>query len=361
MATRPARHLPPPPLQTPWWQRGRPLSQPAWRQLVEQQCGLTLRAQAHDAGFTDQQILWRVRTGRWELVAAGVYLTTVGRDDVGMWSVAAVLASAQIAPPTSPPSDGLVFGSAALSHRSAAFLQGLGPAPQVVDLLVDHRRRVRPAPGIRLHRSRFLQQRLDPTAWPWRTAVEHTVFDLADTMPLDGAIAVVVKAVSTQRTTPASLRLALAGRSRQRWRAELIEMLTPAAAGAESVLELRFVKGVLRPHGLPLGESQQHTRAGRHDRRYAALRLLVELDGWAWHGDPGARAHDNRRDRVAAIDGWLTTRAGWREVVGAPCQLAWELGRLMQARGWSGVPRRCRLEGCGATALGSKTFTGLQN
>lgn len=360
LPSRPARHatagalgrLPLPPLEMPWWAHGVPLPRAGWERLVEQQCGLTLRAQAHDAGLSDRQIHWRVQTGRWETVAPGLYLTTPGRADWGMWTVAAVLGSAQLAPPA-PRRPGVLFGSAMLSHRAAATLQGLAtpPAHPVIDITVPHRRRLTVPSGVLLHRSRFAVDRIDPVAWPWRTAVEHTVLDLAHVGALEEAVAVVAQALATRRVTPAGLAAALAGRPCQRWRRQVQDLLIPDAAGAESALEVRFVTGVLRPHGLPLGESQACTRAGRHDRLYAELRLLVELDGWTWHGTPGARSRDNRRDRLAGIDGWLTTRAGWREVVGTPCQLAWEMAALMQARGWCGAPRSCRRPACGPQLL----------
>ena len=110
---------------------------------------------------------------------------------------------------------------------------------------------------------------------------EHTVLDCADlgSTSTEEAIDLIARACSQRLTTPRAIGAALAGRARHRRRDELADVLTDVRAGAESVLEVRFLRGVLRPHGLPVGVGQHGTAAGRHDGVFRGQRLIVELDG----------------------------------------------------------------------------------
>ena len=79
-------------------------------------------------------------------------------------------------------------------------------------------------------------------------------------------------------------------------------------------------------------------RSRLRDVEHAASRVVVELDGSLAHR--GTRWRDLERDAYAAADGWITVHAGWHEVLD-PCRLARVVARLLQARGWTGVPRSC--------------------
>lgn len=46
----------------------------------------------------------------------------------------------------------------------------------------------------------------------------------------------------------------------------------------------------------------------------APLRIVVEVDGAAWHGDPESRAADRARDAALAELGWTVVRLPAREV-----------------------------------------------
>jgi len=120
--------------------------------------------------------------------------------------------------------------------------------------------------------------------------------------------------------------------------------LDDVADGAESVLELRYVNGVERSHGLPAATRQQRsTRAGRRwrdDNAYEQQRVLVELDGRLGHVGEGA-FRDRSRDNGALLDGWVTLRFGWQDVTQRPCLVAADVAKVLRDRGWSGRARRC--------------------
>lgn len=46
----------------------------------------------------------------------------------------------------------------------------------------------------------------------------------------------------------------------------------------------------------------------------APLRIVVEVDGAAWHGDPESRAADRARDAALAELGWTVVRLAARDV-----------------------------------------------
>ncbi len=76
------------------------------------------------------------------------------------------------------------------------------------------------------------------------------------------------------------------------------------ADGAESAMEVRYVRDVERAHGLPRGDATgpyaRRPRAERHDVGYVEQRVLVELDGELGHEGRAARIRDGRRDRRGA-------------------------------------------------------------
>ena len=292
-------------------------------------------AQCLAGGLTRRAVEWRVGSGRWQRLHRR-RLPGAARCCVAEHAC-----------------DGAVLmggvGSAA-SHATAGALYGLVPEPgPVVHLAVDQSRRLGSHRGVVVHRVTGLDEWIHPTGWPPRTTIERTVLDLADVGTLDSAIAVVAFACQRYLTTAAALAQALPRRRGQRWGRELCEMLEDVAAGAQSTMEVRYIRDVERAHGLPTAERQLATDLGRrryHDNGYAEQRVLVELDGRSGHEGWANRRADATRDRQVGADGWLTVRAGWTEVAGGPCVLAQEIADVLRARGWSGRPRRCRRRGC---------------
>ena len=54
-----------------------------------------------------------------------------------------------------------------------------------------------------------------------------------------------------------------------------------------------------------------------------------------------AAGGDAVRDNQAGAHGILSTRYGWREVYGHPCETALLQTRILRKRGWTGKPRPC--------------------
>jgi hypothetical protein len=278
-------------------------------------------------------VRWKLQRGLWVRRHPGVYQTLPGKDDWHTDALAALLA---------------VSGSA-WSHRTAGFVHGLlTEAPQIIELVVDERRRVASPDAVKIHRRVDANAYVDDLHWPWRVTVGDTVLDLAEDGKTEDTLAILGRAFYRGLVTEESLLALLARRSRHPRRRLLIEVLGDVAAGAESVMEVRFFRDVERAHGLPVGRRQAATVAGGlrlHDVAYDEFGVLVELDGRLGHDGP-ARINDGVRDRRSATKGWLTVRAFWPDVAVTPCELSVELGGVFASRGWTGAPRACRRRTC---------------
>ena len=149
------------------------------------------------------------------------------------------------------------------------------------------------------------------------------------------------QAIQSRRTSAARLQHALEARSRHGRRALLSELLGDVALGVESPLELRYLRDVERPHGLPQGDRQHQSRSRhRRDVVYLGYRLVVELDGRLGHEGVG-RFRDMERDNQATLDGEATLRYGFRDIAGLPCLVARQVGGVLMTRGWPGPFLRC--------------------
>jgi hypothetical protein len=340
---RPARVRQAGPMEEVEWYRrlgppAPPRSPAELDQVAVEQRGLVTRAQCLKAGLSTKAVEVRLANGRWRRVHHGVYLTTPGRDDWWTYAVAAHLACGP---------------EAAWSHRTAAFVWGLlASPPSTLEVLQPRDFAVRPPRGVTVRRNCHLDSRVDQLWWPWVTTAEDTVLDLAEVVELDELFALLGRAFQRQRTSEGLLLARLADRRRHSRRDLLREVMGDVATGAESTMEVRYIRDVERAHGLPRGERQlsaSPTSAARHDVAYAEQRVLVELDGELGHEGRGARIRDGRRDRRGATLGWLTARAFWPDVLDA-CALALEVGAILGTRGWRGSPHRCRRRPCSIAA-----------
>jgi very-short-patch-repair endonuclease len=134
-------------------------------------------------------------------------------------------------------------------------------------------------------------------------------------------------------------------RQRVRWRRDLAAALQEVADGCHSMLELRYVRLVERPHGLPRGVRQNRRDRWRDDVTYAGYAVTVELDGRLAH--PAERAfRDHRRDNAAVLTGLTVLRYGHADLAHRPCAVAREVAAVLRAAGWLGRPRSCG-PGCG--------------
>jgi len=153
----------------------------------------------------------------------------------------------------------------------------------------------------------------------------------------------VTLAVQRRRTTARRLRQALGARERHPRRRLIEGLLRDVAVGAQSPLEVTYLRDVERAHGLSaLVSRQRPSRDGRAQRDvwYDDFGVVVELDGRLGHTGLGA-FRDMDRDNLASLDGLLTLRSGAADLHGRPCSIAAQVARALRQRGWDGCPTRC--------------------
>lgn len=298
-------------------------------QFAARQSGVVSRQQALTSGLTPAAVNWRVASRRWTPLGDGLYLTHTGELTWEARAATAVLRR---------------DGPAALSHRSAAYLHGLAPMPERIELLVPWGATTGSGGQVRVRSTSRFDERVAETPFPPRTTVEQTVLDLTYTMGAAAAIGLAAKAAQQGLTTSERLAEALRGRHRHRGRMLFEAAFGDIKEGAESLLEIRYVQRVERPHRLPTSVMQVpvHTPLGRlrRDFTFRDWKVILEVDGRLGHEGDGMQL-DRRRDRAAAVDGWVTLRYTWWEIMDDPCAVAAEIAQVLRARGWTGTLTPC--------------------
>jgi hypothetical protein len=305
--------------------------------LLQDQHGVVARRQVLAVGTTEAELATWLRRRHLHTHHPGVYIEHNGPPTWLQRAWAAVLHAERSA----------LYLESARRAAEGPGRRGRGAHDGPIDIAVPWPRKVVGVPGVRVHRVRDLEVRVQWHLSPPRVRYDETVIDLAAAADDDlEAVAVLADACGSRRTTAARLALLLAGRRRVARRSWLTAVLADVANGACSVLEQGFLEHVVRPHGLPVGTMQalRRTSAGIvvRDVEHADLGLVVELDGRLFHETAEQRDDDLDRDLIAAVEADLrTVRLGWRQVFRHGCRTAALLGRLMQRLGWSGAPRRC--------------------
>ncbi len=221
------------------------------RALAAAQAGVVSAEQVGALGMPRASLRRWLRDGHAQRLAAGLYHLGVGSPS---WSARAW--------------SGVLLGGpgARLAVTPRATLWGsLDDPPEVIQVLVPVDRQVaaregwtfpRERPGVRSRRS---------VGDPPRTTIADTVVDLCADRDADGVVDVVTRAVQGRRVDAAQLLACVRARRRMPHRAMVLALLGDVGRGAESTLELRYLRDVERAHGLPAGRAaapQPHRRRG---------------------------------------------------------------------------------------------------
>jgi predicted transcriptional regulator of viral defense system len=267
--------------------------------LAASQHGVVARSQLLALGLSNSTINRRVRAGRLHRLHHGVY--AVGHPVLtveGRWMAAA-----------------LATGGA-LSHATAAAAWDLRPrGAGAIHVTVPHTGRAHRR-GIRLHRSR-----LEPQDTTTRRAIPittpaRTIIDLARTLtgrPLEHALDL---ADQRHLIDFADLRARPIPRSLQ-----AVLSLYTAGIVTRSEMEERFIT-LCDDHGIPRPETNSVVEGHEVDFVWRDKRLIVEVDGYAYHRSPTAFERDRERDVVLAVAGWQVLRFTWTQITRRPAWVA---------------------------------------
>lgn len=289
-----------------------------------QQHGIVTRKQLLRAGISRRQLEWRVKAKRLRPLYRGVYvagplIAPLARD------MAAVLACGE---------------GAVLSHVSAARLWALLPrqvSNRPVDVTIPGRDRGR-RPGIRAHRvARLDAQDVAAVDGIALTAPPRTIIDIGSVVGARALEQAVARAERERLLRMSELK-ALLDRQPGRPGARAVRALLdgharPALTRSEA--EERLLE-LIRKHHLPAPEVNVLVGGHEVDFLWRSERILVEVDGFAFHSSRASFESDRRRDGELAALGFHVIRVTWRQVVEEPGPT---MVRIAQALALAGARR----------------------
>jgi very-short-patch-repair endonuclease len=201
----------------------------------------------------------------------------------------------------------------ALSHHSAAAVWGFRPRHEG-DVHVTATGRTRP--GVRVHRCASLNAavhcglRLTPPA--------RTLHDLAPHLPqhdLDRAVEeAMIRGLTTideLNTRPALRRATITG---------------PRLTRSEA--ERRLLR-LIQDARLERPATNVRVNGWEVDAFWPRHRLVVEVDGYAYHGNRAAFERDRRKDAALTAAGYRVVRITWRQIADEPHRTVALLARLL--------------------------------
>jgi very-short-patch-repair endonuclease len=262
------------------------------------------RRQLIALGLSEQAIQHRIGKGRLHQIERGIY--AVGRRDLtrrGRWTAAVLGCGSR----------------AALSHRSAAALWGIGTEGSAgIEISVPFaspRRR----PEVLVHRRPKLRPTdvtvLDgiPVTLPVRTLI-----DLATRLKPAALDRAINEADRLELTDPEALFAALDAYPGQRGVGALRALLGDRSFRlTDSELERRFLPLATRA-GLPMPLTGQQLNGFKVDFYWPELRLVVETDGLRYHRTPAQQERDRIRDQTHTAAGLTPLRFTHRQVCSEP-------------------------------------------
>jgi very-short-patch-repair endonuclease len=268
--------------------------------LAANHSGLLTRKQLLDAGLTRNFIDGRVKCGLLRRAHAGVY-------QFGPVSPSYTRERAAL----------LACNGGVIGHQSAVALWQVLPAqraPDPVDVVLCTQRHRGVRPGIRVHRCVPADDEITAFEGVPVTTLARTLLDIGTMSARD-----VERAIGVGERLQSDLRdkltVLLARYPKRRGTGTLRTLLADPSSGTftrsqaeEELLEL------IRSAGLPMPEMNVMLHGFEVDWFWRDARLVVEVDGYAFHGSHRAFGRDRRRDSVMIAAGMRVLRLTWRQL-----------------------------------------------
>jgi very-short-patch-repair endonuclease len=277
------------------------------QELAARQHGLITHTQLLGCGFTRDAVRSRVRSGRFVRIHRGVY--RIGPvTGARAREMAALLACGD---------------TAAVSHRSAAVAWALGMDPDAsapADVAVPYGCARGAKVGVRVHRMRDLRpEDLTDLDGLRITRVARTLYDLAtcaNPRELRRAFAIALRDHADAR---AELLDLLSRNPRRRGARILRAMLQDEVAPAvtRSAAEERLLR-LIRAARLSRPEVNVRIDGYEVDFVWRAQRLVLEVDGFAYHSSRTRFETDRLRDADLMARGFQVMRVTWRQLEREP-------------------------------------------
>jgi very-short-patch-repair endonuclease len=218
---------------------------------------------------------------------------------------------------------------AVLSHRSAAAVWGLLRVIRFVDVTVRGRKR-KNRPGLRIHSVSHLEpSQIRRHQGIPLTSPARTLLDLAEVVSRRDLERAYDEAQFRDLVTREEIFDLLARSPGRRGQAPLRSLLDLDAVTRSSA-ERKLLR-LMRNGGL--GPTHLNTRIGLYevDMLWEPQRLIVEVDGYAYHSSRSAFERDRLRDADLQAAGYRVVRVTWRQLVTEPEALVRRLARLLRS------------------------------
>jgi very-short-patch-repair endonuclease len=271
-----------------------------------------------DAGLSRRAVAHRVAHGRLYRIHRTVYLLEPPETAHRITLLAAAVA---------------VCGpDAILSHRSAAEVWGLRPAhPGDIDVTVVGRNPGNRRQGIRAHRARTLdsmdirvRQGLRVTA-PGRVALELATE--LDTGRLEQLLARArVELAMRDGDVSATLHRYPRYPGAAILRAAMARSDGPSLTRSQAE---RRLLDLVRQAGLQAPVTNVRSGGYEVDFLWRDSRLVVEVDGYAFHQDRAAFERDRRKDAALLASGLRVMRFTWRQIVDEPLTVVARIAQIL--------------------------------
>ena len=89
---------------------------------------------------------------------------------------------------------------------------------------------------------------------------------------------------------------------------------------------------LIRRAGLPSPETNQRVEGYEVDLVWRNQRLIVEIDGYAFHSMRRSFEEDRRRDQQLTARGWRVIRITWWQLTNEPEEVAVTISRVLEPR-----------------------------
>jgi very-short-patch-repair endonuclease len=275
--------------------------------LAARQHGVVTTAQLVAVGLGRGAIAHRVRRGWLVPLFRGVYRVGPIAAPRGR-EMAAILACGP---------------SAALSHHTAAALWEIRPHTGDVHVTVSGRQ-PRNKPGLHIHRSHSLDAAVRdglPLTTPARTLID--LAPLLRQHELD-------RAIEQTQILGLATRNEIAGQLDGRRGARSLQAaLEDEPSLTRSEAERRLLD-LVREARLPRPETNAMVGGYEVDMLWGKQRLVVEVDGYAFHSGRAAFERDRRRDAALQAAGYRVIRFTWRQITRESHAVVAMLARLLR-------------------------------
>ncbi|MEJ2889696.1 endonuclease domain-containing protein [Actinomycetospora aeridis] len=299
-----------------------PSAESTIRRHVRAQHGVVSLRQARAAGLSDATIRRRVAARAWLPVGPCVFLVAEYEETPASRTVAAMLS---------------VGEGAVLVGLSAAWWWDLYERPPATtEIAVGRGRQVRPRDGVRSWRRDIApadRTRYRGLAVTCRPA---TVLDAAAVLGRQGGAHLMDNALLRRRVSLAALSEAHHRTLGRRGSPMAGKLLALAAGGARSEAERRAHR-LMRGAGIGGWTANTEIVVPGYgcllgDVVFAAEKVVLEIDGWAYHRGQRAFLLDGPRQSALVAAGWAVLRTHWHELTGDPDGFLATLRRTLASR-----------------------------